>query len=182
MVLDQQIPLEKAFRGPRDLKERLGGSLDAAEIAGMDPERLAKLFATPPAIHRFPASMAGRVQELCRVVSDRYGDDAAAVWRGATSGQELLGTIKSLPGFGDQKARIFLALLGKQLGVRPKGWEEAAGVYGQEGSLRSVADIVDPESLAKVRAFKKEMKLQARAEHAPATTKNPRSGARATKR
>lgn len=163
MVLDQQVPLERAFRSPFDLKERLGGSLDAATIAEMDPDALAKIFATPPALHRFPGSMAGRVQELCRRVADDHGGDAAAVWRGKTSGAELLAAIKSLPGFGDQKARIFVALLGKQLGVQPAGWREAAGTYGEDGSFRSVADIVSPESLAKVRGYKQEMKAKARA-------------------
>lgn len=163
MVLDQQIPLERAFRSPFDLKERLGGTLDAAAIAEMDPDRLASVFAQPPALHRFPGSMAGRVQELCRRIADDFGGDAAAVWKGASSGRELLATLKSLPGFGDQKARIFLALLGKQLGVRPDGWREAADTYGEEGSFRSVADIVSPESLAKVRSYKQEMKARAKA-------------------
>jgi len=163
MVLDQQIPLEKAFHGPLDLKERLGRDLDAADIAAMDPERLAKLFATPPALHRFPGSMAGRVQEMCRVVAEEYGNDAAAVWSTAKTGEDLLKRLKRLPGFGEQKAKIFLALLGKQLGVKPKGWAQAAGTFGEKGSLRSVADITGPETLSKVRAFKKEMKAQAKA-------------------
>ena len=163
MVLDQQIPLERAFRSPFDLKERLGGKLDAAGIAEMDPDRLAAVFAQPPALHRFPGSMAGRVQELCRRIADEFGGDATRVWEGAASGRELLATLKSLPGFGDQKARIFLALLGKQLGVRPDGWREAADTYGEEGSFRSVADIVSPESLAKVRGYKQEMKARAKA-------------------
>jgi uncharacterized HhH-GPD family protein len=163
MVLDQQIPLERAFRSPFDLKERLGGGLDAATIAEMDPDALAKIFATPPALHRFPGSMAGRVQDLCRRVADDHGGDAAAVWREAASGAELLAAVKSLPGFGDQKARIFVALLGKQLGVQPPGWREAAGPYGEDGSFRSVADIVSSESLAKVRGYKQEMKAKARA-------------------
>lgn len=163
LVLDQQIPLERAFRSPFDLKERLGGGLDAAAIAEMDPDRLAAVFAQPPALHRFPGSMAGRVQELCRRIADEFGGDATRVWEGAASGRELLATLKSLPGFGDQKARIFLALLGKQLGVRPDGWREAADTYGEEGSFRSVADIVSPESLAKVRGYKQEMKARAKA-------------------
>ncbi|HUZ43366.1 MAG TPA: HhH-GPD-type base excision DNA repair protein [Acidimicrobiales bacterium] len=163
MVLDQQIPLEKAFRSPLDLKERLGRDLDAADIAAMDPDRLAKLFATPPALHRFPGSMAGRVQELCRVVSEEYGNDSAAVWSTARTGEELLKRIKKLPGFGEQKAKIFTALLGKQLGVKPKGWAQAAGTFGEKGSLRSVADITGPDTLNRVRAFKKEMKAKAKA-------------------
>ncbi|MHB1912180.1 MAG: HhH-GPD-type base excision DNA repair protein [Acidimicrobiales bacterium] len=174
MVLDQQIPLEKAFRGPLDLKGRLGRDLDAAEIAAMDPDRLAKLFATPPALHRFPGSMAGRVQELCRVVTEEYDNEAAAVWSSAKTGEELLKRLKKLPGFGEQKAKIFLALLGKQLGVRPKGWAAAAGPFGEKGSLRSVADITGPDTLNKVRAFKKEMKAQAKAEAAQAGS--PRAG------
>lgn len=163
MVLDQQIPLEKAFRSPFDLKERLGGSLDAATIADMDPDALARIFATPPALHRFPGSMARRVQDLCRLVADEHAGDAAAIWRAPASGAELLAAIKSLPGFGDQKARIFVALLGKQLGVQPPGWQEAAGTYGEAGAFRSVADIVSAESLAKVRGYKQEMKARARA-------------------
>ena len=164
MVLDQQIPLEKAFRGPLDLEERLGRGLDAAEIAAIDPDRLAKLFATPPALHRFPGSMAGRVQELCQVVVEEYGGDSAAVWSTAKTGEELLRRLKKLPGFGEQKAKIFLALLGKQMGVRPRGWAAAAGTFGERGSLRSVADITGPDTLSKVRAFKKEMKARAKAE------------------
>ena len=163
MVLDQQIPLEKAFRSPYDLKERMGGTLDAAAIAEMDPEQLGGIFARPPALHRFPGSMSRRVQELCRLVADDHGGDAAAIWRAAGSGADLLAAVKALPGFGDQKARIFVALLGKQLGVRPKGWREAAGTYGEDGSFRSVADIVSPETLARVRGYKQEMKARARA-------------------
>ncbi|MGH9152446.1 MAG: HhH-GPD-type base excision DNA repair protein [Acidimicrobiales bacterium] len=161
MVLDQQIPLEWAFRGPLTIKERLGGRLDAAEIAAMGPDELTKAFAGPPAVHRFPAANAKRVQELCRIVVDRYGGEAADVWRTAADGADLLGRVKALPGFGDQKARIFVALLAKQLGVRPPGWEQAAGPYGEPGSYRSVADIVDGESLARVRRYKQEKKAAA---------------------
>jgi len=163
MVLDQQIPLEWAFKGPYELAQRLGGRLDAADIAGLDPDRLAELFAQRPALHRYPASMAARVQELCRVVAEECDGDPTRLWAGARSGQELLKTIKALPGFGEQKARIFVALLGKQLGVRPAGWEEAAGTYGEKGSFRSVADIVGPDSLVKVRSYKQEMKAAAKA-------------------
>ncbi|MDP9070958.1 MAG: Fe-S cluster assembly protein HesB [Actinomycetota bacterium] len=163
MVLDQQIPLERAFKSPYDLQQRLGGRLDAAHIAGMDPEELAELFARPPALHRFPSSNAKRVQELCRIVVERYGGRADGVWRSAGDGAELLANVKALPGFGDQKARIFVALLGKQLGVRPPGWEEAAGDYGRPGTYQSVADIVDAESLARVRRFKQEKKAAAKA-------------------
>jgi uncharacterized HhH-GPD family protein len=163
MVLDQQIPLEWAFKGPLHLTQRLGRDLDAADIARRDPEELAKAFATPPAVHRFPGSMAGRVQELCRVIVEEYGGDPAAVWTGASSGGDLLKRIEALPGFGKQKAKIFLALLGKQLGVRPKGWREAAGEYGEDGSRKSVADITNARSLGQVREYKKAMKAEKKA-------------------
>ena len=168
MVLDQQIPLEWAFTGPLTLRERLGRDLDAADIAGRDPDALAKVFATPPALHRFPGSMAGRVQEMCRVIADDYGNDAANVWTGVKDADELLKRIEALPGFGKMKAKIFLALLGKQLGVRPKGWREASGDFGADKSYKSVADITDGKSLEKVRAYKKEMKAAAKAAKAPA--------------
>ena len=161
MVLDQQIPLEKAFTSPYVLAQRLGHDLDAAELASYDPDALAAIFTTPPALHRFPGSMAGRVQALCTAIVEDYAGDAAAVWMTATDGPELLARIKALPGFGEQKAKIFTALLGKQLGVRPKGWAASAGAYGEKGSLLSVADIRDAASLAKVRAYKKQAKLAA---------------------
>ncbi|MGL5816124.1 MAG: HhH-GPD-type base excision DNA repair protein [Phycicoccus sp.] len=161
MLLDQQFPMERAFAGPAKILERFG-TLSPAAVAGADPEAFADLCATPPAIHRYGRSMAGRVQELARVVRDEYGGDAAAIWRDASSGVELLARVRALPGFGDQKARIFVALLGKQLGVRPDGWREAVGAYGEEGSYRSVADVVDPESLQKVREFKKAAKAAAK--------------------
>lgn len=163
MVLDQQIPMERAFRAPFDLKERLGGALDPAAIAAMPPDDLAAVFAAKPALHRFPRSMAGRVQEVCAAVLQTYGGDTAAIWTTASDGKELLAHVKALPGFGDQKARIFVALLGKQLGVRPPGWDAAAGAYGESGAYRSVADIDSPEALAKVRQFKQAMKAEARA-------------------
>jgi uncharacterized HhH-GPD family protein len=163
MVLDQQIPMERAFKAPYDLKQRLGGTLDPAVIAAMPPDDLAAVFAAKPALHRFPRSMAGRVQEVCTAVLDTYGGDTAAIWTTATDGTELLAHVKALPGFGDQKARIFVALLGKQLGVRPTGWDTAAGAYGEAGSFRSVADIDSPEALAKVRQFKQATKAEARA-------------------
>lgn len=162
MVLDQQIPLEWAFKGPHTLTQRLGRDLDAADIAGRDPEALAQTFATPPALHRFPGSMAGRVQELCRVVVDDYAGEAANIWRGVKDGAELLRRIEALPGFGKQKAKIFVALLGKQLGVRPAGWQDAAGEYGADGSRKSVADITDAATLLEVREYKKAMKARAR--------------------
>ncbi len=135
MLLDQQVPMERAFTAPADLKDRLGGRLDAAAIAAMDPERLAETFKAKPSLHRYPSSMAGRVQELCRIVATDYGNDAASIWSGASGGEELLGALRSLPGFGDQKARIFLALLGKQLGVDPPGWREASAPYGEPREL-----------------------------------------------
>jgi uncharacterized HhH-GPD family protein len=162
MVLDQQVPLERAFSAPADLKDRLGGTLDAASIAAMSPERLADIFRERPALHRFPGSMAGRVQELCRVVADEYGGDASKVWSGAADGGELLARVRALPGFGDQKAKIFVALLGKQFGVRPAGWEKASAPYGEKGSFRSVADIDSPASLATVRQYKRDAKAAAR--------------------
>ena len=159
MLLDQQFPLEWAFRAPWRLAQRMGRtSLDAAEIADYDPEAFVKLMAGPPALHRYPASMAVRVQALCRVVVERYGGDAAALWRTAGTGKELLARLRALPGFGEQKARIFVALLGKQLGVRPEGWQEVAGPYGEDGSRRSAADVTDAETLAEVRAFKQAAK------------------------
>jgi uncharacterized HhH-GPD family protein len=163
MLLDQQIPMEKAFTSPDVLRERLGGALDAQTIAGYDPAALEELFRTPPALHRFPAAMAKRVQELARIVVDEYGGDAAAVWTGAGTGVEVVARVGALPGFGAQKARIFTALLGKQFAVRPKGWREAAGEFGADGTHKSVADVVDARSLQKVRAYKQEMKAAAKA-------------------
>lgn len=163
MVLDQQIPLERAFSSPLDLKERLGGRLDAATIAAMDPDELAAVFAARPALHRFPAANAKRVQELCRIVAEDYAGRAADIWRKATDGDDLYRRIKALPGFGEQKARIFIALLGKQLGLTIPGWQDAAGRFGRPGTHMSVADIVDGESLGRVRAYKQEMKAAAKA-------------------
>ena len=166
MVLDQQIPLEWAFTGPLTLTQRLGRDLDAADLAGRDPDALAKVFATPPALHRFPGSMAGRVQELCRVIVEDYDGNPEHIWSQAKDGKDLLKRIQALPGFGAQKAKIFLALLGKQLAVRPTGWRAAAGEFGAAGSYKSVADITDGKSLEKVRAFKKQMKAEAKAKAA----------------
>jgi uncharacterized HhH-GPD family protein len=162
MLLDQQVPMERAFRSPYDLKERLGGRLDAAEIAGMDAEALAAVFKGPPALHRFPGSMAGRTQDMCRVLVERYEGEAERVWRDARTGEELFANLRVLPGFGEQKARIFTALLAKRLGVRPEGWEEVAGPYAAAGHY-SVADIDGPEALARVREYKKAMKAAAKA-------------------
>jgi uncharacterized HhH-GPD family protein len=167
MLLDQQIPLEKAFSGPLVLKERLGGTLDAAEIARYEPEAFGALCAKPPAIHRFPKSMAARVQTLCQIVTDQYDGDAGAVWSQAKDGPDVLKRLAALPGFGKQKAQIFLALLGKQRGVKAKGWREAAGDFGIKGSYKSVADIVDDSSLGRVRAYKKDMKARAKAAQVP---------------
>jgi uncharacterized HhH-GPD family protein len=166
MLLDQQIPLEKAFAGPYVLKERLGGQLDAAQIAGYEPEAFAALCSITPAIHRFPKAMAARVQTLCRIVIDDYAGDAGAVWDAAADGQDLLKRLAALPGFGKQKAQIFLALLGKQRGVDVKGWRTAAGEFGKAGSYKSVADIVDPDSRGRVREYKQAMKAAAKAKAA----------------
>jgi uncharacterized HhH-GPD family protein len=163
MLLDQQFPMERAFASPWLLAQRLGVTeLDATAIAAHDPDDFARLMAGPPALHRYPAAMAGRVQAVCAHVATAYGGDAAALWRAAGSGAELLRRIRSLPGFGEQKARILVALLGKQLGVRPPGWREAAGPYGEEGSRRSVADVTDADSLAAVRAAKQAVRRAAR--------------------
>jgi uncharacterized HhH-GPD family protein len=163
MLLDQQIPMEKAFTSPDVLRERLGGTLDAATIAGYDADALEEIFRTPPALHRFPAAMARRVQTMCQILVDRYDGDAAAVWSGARTGKEVVERVGSLPGFGPQKAQILTALLGKQLKVRPRGWREAAGEFGADGVKRSVADVVDAPSLEAVRAFKKQLKAAAKA-------------------
>ncbi|MEW2548833.1 HhH-GPD-type base excision DNA repair protein [Streptomyces sp. NPDC047002] len=164
MLLDQRIPMEWAFTGPYTLAARMGtDDLDAREIAAYEPEAFTALFTEKPAVHRYPASMAQRVQQLCQYLVETYEGDAAAVWEGASSGADALRRLNALPGFGRQKAQIFLALLGKRLGVRPPGWREAAGHYGDEGAYRSAADITGPESLAKVRAFKQEAKRAAKA-------------------
>ena len=161
MLLDQQFPMERAFAGPAKILERLG-TLDPASIAAADPERFAELCSTPPAVHRFPGSMAARIQTLATHVVEEYGGRTERLWEDAETGTELMRRLVALPGFGKQKAQIFMALLGKQLGVRPAGWEVAAAGYAEEGSFRSVADVVDAESLEKVRAFKKEQKAAAR--------------------
>ncbi|HEY5251029.1 MAG TPA: HhH-GPD-type base excision DNA repair protein [Acidimicrobiales bacterium] len=179
MVLDQQIPLERAFKSPADLKERLGGTLDVGAVASMDPDELAALFSVRPALHRFPGSMARRVQELCRVVIDTYGGDAAAIWTSAQDGTQLLANVKALPGFGEQKARIFVALLGKQFAVRPPGWQEASSPFGEPGSFRSVADIDSREALGKVRQYKQQLKADAKATAKAPTKAAPSSTTKA---
>jgi uncharacterized HhH-GPD family protein len=166
MLLDQQVPLEKAFSSPLDLVKRLGHEPTAAELADFDPDALAAIFAERPALHRFPKAMAARTQDLARLIVDRYDGDPAAVWTGAATGKELVARISELPGFGGYKAQIFAALLGKQLGVQPEGWREAAGHFGEAGSHYSVADIVDDDSLAQVRAYKKDIKAAAKARSA----------------
>lgn len=162
MLLDQQVPLERAFSAPRDLVSRLGHEPSAEELAGFDPDALAAVFSQRPALHRFPKAMAARVQGLARLVVEEYDGDAAALWGTASSGAELLRRVSALPGFGEVKARIFVALLGKQLGVRPAGWREAAGYFGDDGSHVSVADITDEESLGKVRSYKQSLKAAAK--------------------
>jgi len=163
MVLDQQIPLEVAFRGPKKIADRMGG-FDVAEIADYDPDKFAALCSEKPAIHRFPGSMAKRIQALAQIIMDRYDGDAAALWvAGDPDGNELLQRLKGLPGFGEQKARIFLALLGKQYGVTPTGWQTAAGEFGKRGTHVSVADIVDAKSLGQVRSYKQQLKAAAKA-------------------
>jgi uncharacterized HhH-GPD family protein len=163
MILDQQVPLEKAFSSPYDLVQRLGHEPTATELAGYDTDALVELFAQRPALHRFPKAMAVRVQEACQVVVERYDGDVERLWTGAANGKELLKRISELPGFGKQKAQIMVALLGKQFGVQPTGWRAAAGEYGVAGSYKSVADIVDAASLAKVRSYKQQMKAAAKA-------------------
>lgn len=160
MMLDQQFPMEHAFRGPAKIQERLG-VFSAAEVASCAPDRFTELASTPPAIHRFPGSMASRMQEIAQIVLDTYGGDTARIWTEATDGKDLMKRLTALPGFGKQKAQIFVALLAKQRGVRPQGWEKAAGDYALEG-YRSVADVVDEDSLQKVRDFKKAAKAAAK--------------------
>jgi uncharacterized HhH-GPD family protein len=164
MLLDQQFPMERAFAAPRLLADRLGvEALSADHLAGIDADELVRVFQGPPALHRYPGSMAARTQELCRLLIERYDGRADGLWADVPDGATLLRRLGELPGFGAQKSKIFLALLGKQYGVSPPGWREAAGDYGQDGSRRSVADITGPESLAEVRAFKQVQKQAAKA-------------------
>lgn len=160
MMLDQQVPFEKAFSGPYELTRRLGHEPTSRELADFDPDALADIFAERPALHRFPRAMAGRAQELAKIVENDYDGDASAVWTTAADGAELARRLTKLPGYGKYKAQITTALLGKQLGVQPDGWREAAGHYGEEGSRYSVADISDEESLLAVRSYKKQMKRE----------------------
>jgi uncharacterized HhH-GPD family protein len=164
MLLDQQFPMERAFGAPRLLADRLGvQTLSAADLASAHPEELVRAFQGPPALHRYPGSMAGRTQDLCRLLVERYDGRAENLWADVPDGATLLRRLGDLPGFGAQKSKIFLALLGKQYGVTPPGWREAAGDYGLEDSRRSVADITGPETLLEVRAFKQEQKQAAKA-------------------
>jgi len=163
MLLDQQVTMESAFAGPEKIRTRLG-SLKPDAIATHDPAAFLEMFKERPAVHRFPGSMAARVQALAAAVQDEWDGETAAIWtKGSPDGAEVLRRLKALPGFGEQKAKIFLALLGKQRGLKASGWREAAGHYGDDGAYLSVADIVDPESLAKVRASKQAAKAAAKA-------------------
>ena len=179
MVLDQQVPLEWAFAGPVELQRRIGAPLDAGHVARLDPGVLSAAFSSKPALHRYPGSMATRVHELAAVVVERYDGSAEHIWADATTGAELLARVRELPGFGEQKAKIFVALLGKQLGVRPDGWEAASAPYGEPGSRRSVADITGPDSLGEVRAFKQSVKAAHKAAAAGAGTATPDGAATA---
>ncbi|MGP3533798.1 HhH-GPD-type base excision DNA repair protein [Microbacterium sp. RD1] len=162
MLLDQQIAMETAFTGPLKIRERIG-ALDAGRLAHYDPDAFAEAFKTPPAVHRYPGSMAARVQALCAAIEQEWAGDAAAIWtRDAPDGREVLRRLRALPGFGEQKAKIFLALLGKQRGFDGAGWREASAPYGEDGSFRSVADITSAESLTKVREHKRAMKAAAK--------------------
>lgn len=163
MLLDQQYAMEHAFRGPWKIASRLEmKTLDPGRIAAFEPAAFTAICSQVPAIHRYPGSMSGRVQQLAAHIEKEYAGSAANIWAGVKTGDELLGRLKKLPGFGEQKAKIFLALLGKQLGVRPKGWREAAGSYGDNGSRRSIADVTSPKTLEEVRTFKQEMKAAAK--------------------
>ncbi len=162
MVLDQQIPLERAFAAPYELTRRLGRPLDAHALATADPDALAEVFTRQPALHRFPGSMARRVQQLARLLVDKYDGQAADVWRTAADGRDLFRRVAELPGFGVQKAKIFVALLGKQCDVTPDGWRAAAGPFGEDGVFRSVADITDQATRDRVRDYKKQLKLAAK--------------------
>ena len=163
MLLDQQVSLEKAFSSPYELVKRLGHEPTAAELADYDPDALAAVFSERPALHRFPRAMAARVQELARAITERHDGDAARIWTDASTGAQLFDRLEALPGFGSYKAQIMMALLGKQFGVRPDGWREAAGRFGEEGSRWSVADITDAASLAAVREHKRQVKAAAKA-------------------
>ena len=165
MMLDQQYPMEHAFRGPHKIATRIG-TFDPQVIASYDAAEFEELCATPPAIHRYGRSMARRVQQLARVICDEYDGDAATIWRTSSSAADLLKRLQALPGYGEQKARIFAALLGKQLDHRPYGWRKAIGPYAENGSRRSIADVTGPETLQQVRDFKKAQKAAQKAQKA----------------
>jgi uncharacterized HhH-GPD family protein len=168
MLLDQQVPMEWAFRGPATLRERLGGRLDAAEIAAMDVEAFVTVCAAKPAIHRFPASMGRRVHELCTVVAQDYDNDAGRIWKGVRSGQTLFDRVRALPGYGEEKSKILVAILAKRLGKRPAGWEEVSAPFSDD-EPRSVADVDSPASLQRVREWKQMMKAAKRSKADPVT-------------
>jgi uncharacterized HhH-GPD family protein len=158
MVLDQQVPMEKAFSGPLVIGQRMGGRLEVAKIAAMSEDEFVALCSERPAIHRFPAAMAKRIRQVCQVLTEDYDGQAANIWKDARSGDEIKSRLTRLPGFGSDKAAIFTAVLGKQRGITPDGWRTAAGYYGEPGTFRSVADIVDDDSLQKVRETKRSVK------------------------
>ncbi|MFC0625597.1 HhH-GPD-type base excision DNA repair protein [Kribbella deserti] len=162
MLLDQQIPMERAFAGPVQIAARMEGSFDPSTVAAYDPDGFVEVVAGPPAVHRFPTAMAARIQTLAKHLDEEYGGNAAAVWADVKSGDDLLARLSALPGFGAQKAKIFVALLGKQMKVRPRGWREASEPYGEDGAFKSVADVTDAGSLAKVRQYKQEQKVEQR--------------------
>ena len=166
MLLDQQVPMEWAFASPLTLRERMGGKLDAATIAATDPDELEAMFKGPPALHRFPGSMAKRTQALCQAIVDDYDGDTANIWAGVTSGKELLARVKALPGFGVEKSKIFAAMLAKRFGIAPEGWQEATHPFSDD-EPRSVADIGSREQFEKVRAWKKRMRAEKRAKSDP---------------
>ena len=164
MLLDQQYPMEHAFRGPAKITDRFGG-VDPVAIADADPEAFAAMCATTPAVHRYPGSMASKIQAVARIVVEDYAGHAERIWTEAADGADLVRRVEALPGFGQQKAKIFTALVAKQLGAGPAGWEQAVGDYALDG-YRSVADVVDPASLQKVRDHKQALKKVAKAERA----------------
>ena len=169
MLLDQQVPMEWAFKGPWSLKDRLGGELDAGAIAAMGEDAVVEVFCAKPALHRYPAVMGRRTHELCQFLVDHYDGDAGKVWRGVRSGDELYRRLRELPGYGEEKAKIFLAILAKRLGKKPAGWEAAAAPFSDDVP-RSVADVASPEALLKVREFKKAQKAAKKSKaDAPAT-------------
>jgi uncharacterized HhH-GPD family protein len=161
MLLDQQVPMEWAFRGPLSLKQRLGG-LSAVDIAAMDPEAVLAAFTTRPALHRYPKSMGARVQDLSAYIVEHYGGEAERIWNDGASAEDLYARLRQLPGYGEQKAKIFLAILGKRLGVAPPGWENLAKPYSEPG-YRSIADVDGPGAIDKVRTYKQAMKAKAKA-------------------